>query len=241
MIDLVYLLGTGSKWDNNELRYSLRSIELCFTNVGQVWIIGEVPNWLRNVRHVPYREVPNQTALNIAGKICFAAKQKELTTEFVLMSDDYFMLDQMNAETIPVYYQGSLQQHIYQLPRSNFYKTVLKNTVEYLEKNNRATMDYNVHAPMIMNIAMVPAAIPLGSKPIASKSVYGNFCNAIYYESAFAKEYINDVKLRAPMNYSEIIDKINGWKFFSTGNRVLNADMKKLLNDLYPQKSRFEI
>ena len=26
-MDIVYCLGNGSKWDNNELRYSLRSVE----------------------------------------------------------------------------------------------------------------------------------------------------------------------------------------------------------------------
>ena len=52
-IDIVYPLGTGSKWQDSELRFSLRSIEKNFIDKGTVWVIGHKPDWLINARHIP--------------------------------------------------------------------------------------------------------------------------------------------------------------------------------------------
>lgn len=241
MIDLVYLLGNGSKWDNNELRYSLRSVEKHFTNVGKVWVVGEMPMWLRNATQIPYRELPNQAAINIAGKIFRVAQHFAVSTEFMLMSDDYFILRDFDAERFPLYHQGWLADQIKELPKSNYYKAVLENTVVYLKKNSLQTVNYNVHMPMIMDKDTVTAAIPVSSlKPIASKSVYGNYC---YTDIPCSRQLqkIKDVKLRNKMQYDEIKAEIQGWPCFSTGNHMLNGAMKQFIDDLYPLKSRFEI
>jgi hypothetical protein len=51
--DVVYLT-TKSQW-NEELRYSLRSFERYFADLGKVWIVGYLPAYLNPnaVRHVP--------------------------------------------------------------------------------------------------------------------------------------------------------------------------------------------
>ena len=44
--DVVYPIGQGSSWKNNELRFSLRSIEKYGINVGKLFIVGELPDFL---------------------------------------------------------------------------------------------------------------------------------------------------------------------------------------------------
>jgi len=39
-VDVVYPLSNGSHWDNNELRYSLRSLEKYALNLGRVFVVG---------------------------------------------------------------------------------------------------------------------------------------------------------------------------------------------------------
>ncbi len=48
-IDLVYILGKGSKWSDNEIRFSLRSIEKYF-DYRKIFIIGEKPESLLESR-----------------------------------------------------------------------------------------------------------------------------------------------------------------------------------------------
>ena len=44
-MDILYVVGTGSKWDNNELRYSLRSIDKYGINIDRVFIVGTKPDF----------------------------------------------------------------------------------------------------------------------------------------------------------------------------------------------------
>ena len=52
-IDVVYKLGLNPDWGNyEELRHSLRS--LCnFENLGNVFIVGQKPDWIQEVIHIP--------------------------------------------------------------------------------------------------------------------------------------------------------------------------------------------
>ena len=40
-MDVVYILGKGSVWKDNEIRYSLRSIEKHLTGFDRVFIVGQ--------------------------------------------------------------------------------------------------------------------------------------------------------------------------------------------------------
>ena len=48
MIDVVYILGDGSKWGNNEIKYSLRSLEKYGKNIRDVYICGNKPYFVNN-------------------------------------------------------------------------------------------------------------------------------------------------------------------------------------------------
>ena len=45
-MDILYCIGEGSKWNNNELRYSLRSLEKFGKNVGNIYMVGYNPGFL---------------------------------------------------------------------------------------------------------------------------------------------------------------------------------------------------
>src|SRR5436190_6206687 len=73
MIDVLIPLGKGSRHDNLELKYCLRSIEKHLTGIKNVWIVGQKPGWIdyNLVVHVPYQDNPNNwmRANNIYNKI----------------------------------------------------------------------------------------------------------------------------------------------------------------------------
>jgi hypothetical protein len=62
-IDIVYVLGTGSNWSDNEIRFSLRSVFKNLTNIGQIFIVGEKPAGLKGFIHIDHPdEFPSTNA-----------------------------------------------------------------------------------------------------------------------------------------------------------------------------------
>ncbi len=90
-IDLVYVVGTGSRWNDNELRFSLRSVSKNLSNVGKVFIVGECPDYLKNVIHIPASDIFD-SAINADGnmthKLLLVCNNKELSDDFLFMNDD---------------------------------------------------------------------------------------------------------------------------------------------------------
>lgn len=54
-MDIIYSIGSGSTWDNNELRYSLRSLDMYGKSYDRVFVVGNIPEFLSDeVIKVPY-------------------------------------------------------------------------------------------------------------------------------------------------------------------------------------------
>ena len=72
-MDVCYVLGKGSLYDNLEIRLSLRSIEQNGSNIGRVFVVGEKPDWIQSVVHIPFEEKYTKEN-NIFGKIITVSK-----------------------------------------------------------------------------------------------------------------------------------------------------------------------
>ena len=59
-MDVVYILGTGSTSNDNEIRYSLRSIEKYLIGFNVVYIVGECPKFLKGIIHLDFRPTKKQ-------------------------------------------------------------------------------------------------------------------------------------------------------------------------------------
>ena len=101
MTDILIPLGTGSRHDNLELRYCLRSIEKHLKGVGNIFIVGEKPEWIKNVIHIPFKDNPNNwnRARNIYDKILAGINYIEPTGSEVINA----MVQQIkNSNFIPI-------------------------------------------------------------------------------------------------------------------------------------------
>ncbi len=239
-MNILIPLGSGSVWQDNELRYALRGVEKHLKGFGEVVIVGEKPSWLTNVIHIPaedrwqacYRD------FNIYNKIRLAIDSYSLGEEFLFMNDDHFLLQDVEACLFPYHYQHSLHNSIKLRENNSQYKKVLTNTLNLLVSRNASIIDFDTHAPIIYNskkflqhVSSVDWSKPCG---YGIKSLYCNLNNieGIHYD---------DCKLIEPLLKEEILSTIAGRMYFSIGNRSLNDEMKAVLNDLYPEKSRFEL
>lgn len=89
MIDVVYKLGNGSRFDDAELRYSLRSLSN-FRDLGKIYVVGKKPAWIKNVIHIPAGDpYKSNKDANIINKIILAATHSDITANIEGMTVAY--------------------------------------------------------------------------------------------------------------------------------------------------------
>ena len=181
MKDLVYVVGTGSQWEDNELRFSLRSVAKNLIGVRKVWIIGHCPCFVQGVEHLFYPD-NDQTGknndANMIDKILFACQQ-DITDEFVFMNDDFFILKPMHVDDIPVMHKGDMTEKPKEYWRiTGIWQQRLLNTFNRLKARGMSTMLYDMHCPMPMNKKLFPEVISKWDyRPepgLNFRSIYGN-------------------------------------------------------------------
>lgn len=228
MIHIVYPLGKGSTWGNNELRYSLRSVEKHLKGYGEVWIIGEKPDWLTNVIHVPISDpkigIPDTNIMRKLMAFCGHDVEK-----FLYMNDDHYLLRDIDAETFPYYYHGTIAEYVKKRGHDG-YGNRCENTQKSLESRNLPTKYFDIHYPMLMNKTDFMQQVVQHYNPelrhgMVIKSLYANALNIEGTE-------IKDCKIPpAPLTDQPC---------FSTYPTV-NNKTAQFLREKFPQKSNFEL
>lgn len=109
MVDIVYVVGIGSKNSNDKpLRWSLRSVEQFAKNVGRVVVAGYPPSWLSDeVVKVPFEQT-HRKHINMLLSIDAAAKQAGLQQPFLFSADDHYFCREADLDKWPNYCMGTL-------------------------------------------------------------------------------------------------------------------------------------
>lgn len=98
---------------SQELRYSLRSAEANVSNLGEVHIFGGRPDWLTTAAvHHPVKQAGGKHDNTWANwcAIADAAHRGELPERFVIMNDDFFVVEPI--EDVPLMYHGTVKDWI---------------------------------------------------------------------------------------------------------------------------------
>lgn len=101
-MDVVYIVGSGD--DNEELRYSLRSLRNLPHDA--VWIAGYIPRWVTGVGRIPVEQASHKYANGVAN-VKAACLHPGVSEEFVYFNDDFFVLRPIDA--IPVLHRGPMR------------------------------------------------------------------------------------------------------------------------------------
>jgi hypothetical protein len=92
-VDAVFVIGTGSKNGNEELRYALRNLDRNCPFVRDVYICGECPSWVdtSEVRHLKWPDrFSHAKDANIIDKLRHACEQPGISERILFCSDDQF-------------------------------------------------------------------------------------------------------------------------------------------------------
>jgi hypothetical protein len=245
-IDVVYVLGTGSGWKNNELRFSLRSIEKNAVNIGNIFIVGEKPDFLsKDVIHIKALDIfnPNVNADgNIITKVLAACADERLSEDFLFINDDHLILKPVDLSQVPAFHKGDMNTYKadYWLTNNYWRSSRLKKTMETLNEKGLTAYHFDCHTPILFNKKLFPQVIARFDYQLdcglTMKSLYGN---SIYSESGKLLEG-EKKKVFKHMTTDQLNKHLYDCGYMSFNDFGLNNSLKIWLYNQFPNRSKWE-
>jgi hypothetical protein len=241
-MDAVYILGTGSRWANNELRYSLRGLKKHATGLGTIWIVGEKPDWIvwgNGIEHIPHSEPNGYNRANIWHKVRTACLDERISTDFLYMDDDFFFVEDCDITNFPYYHKGYINyDYFLNCPDSPEYQQIQMNTRYALMKVKEHIKHFDLHVPIVFN----------KEKLLHIYNTYGpdTHDNLMLFRTAYGNhyriegEYLRDLKFGRRLTIDVLKSAIRDRYVFSIGDDALNDDLGMFMSRLYPEKSVYE-
>jgi hypothetical protein len=232
-IDVVYILrNKGTRWRNEEIRYSLRSIEkhLDFNNV---FIVGELPSWAlsEKITLIKADDPYGNKLRNAIHKITLACKDEKVSDNFILMNDDFFFLKK--TEKIEYFNKGKLavskRDHS---TKGGYYYRAICSTLDMLRAGGvKDPVDYEVHYPIIFNKQkFLKMAAGITETDYLFRSVYCNLNN-------ITSKYRADVKV---FNRRQLSNKKTKDLISIDEKMALDPVFQKFIMVSNPAKSQYE-
>ena len=241
-IDVVYKLGSGSKSDDKELRYSLRSLSN-FKDLGKVFVVGFKPRWLQNVIHIPAEDLhPANKDCNLINKLILACHHPELSSLFLNMSDDQVFLNNLSeTDFLKPYYDNNLL--VSPTDKVSRWRRRLHNTIGALKEKNRLIDCYECHIPTLLS--------KTGFVKIMSEFNYSDIpglCgNTLYFNSLSDKVGVElnknvAIKIEEAQTTVESIEKMcDGKTHLNYSEAATNSQLFDFLQKKFLIQSKYEI
>lgn len=237
MIDVVYTVGKGSRWEDNELRFSLRALERNARGVGRVIVVGHLPSWCA-AEHIQADDIyPKDKDANMIHKVRVAIEHG-VTERFLYAHDDQYLLRPVDLTELPAWHKGDLSECNSTDLR---YRRRVRNTRRLLDDSGYSTLNYDLHAPMLFEAALFIMLFGRlrwwhqpGGPGIVVKSMYGN-------SQGIAGTHVSDLLLY-PYAYrtrDDIIAATATAPFCSTRQSVHQA-ARDFLAARFPKPSKWE-
>ena len=228
-MDFVYICKPG---DNEELRYSIRSVLYSFPDA-KIWVVGGKPKWYSG-NYIPIEQKHHKyaNAINNLQAIC---DSNEISEEFVLMNDDFFIIKKIDK--IDQFYNGLLSTKIdryTQITGSSMYiKKLIMTRTRLIDFGIENPLDYELHIPMAMEKEKLKDII-LKYPSCLWRSMYGN----IYDIGGIQME---DVKIYTNKKYSARSNEITEQStFLSTEDQAFDMAFNKILSSMFQNPTKCE-
>lgn len=219
--NFVYICRQG---DNEELRYSIRSVLNSFPDAS-ICLVGGKPDWYCG-DYIPTTQSGNKFE-NTTNSYKVIANSDNISENFVLMNDDFYILKKIDQ--IPLFYDGTLankiDKHMIKNGMSAYARVLVKAKKELMQMGIAEPLCYDVHIPMAFNKTMLSYLNYTNNAP---RSTYGNFYNLGGID-------MSDVKI---YNRSKNND-ISALTFMSTEDDSFSM-VKDQLHSLFPNKTILE-
>lgn len=233
-LDVVYTVKEGDF--NEELRYSLRSLE----NIPhrRVVIVGYKPAWVKKVLHIPVRQIYPNKVVNTNKNWLTVANTKTISSKFVLMNDDMFFMKPV--KNIPFGYMGDhqdfLEDYAAQHP-SSYYTRVIRATDKRLkELGIKDPKCFELHTPVILSKRAVRLALdtPFQFDPINVRTVAISLMDVVPTLMPDVKYYPPKEQAKNPMVH------IGSLPVISTSDRIWVGGIGDYVRSSFKEKGMYE-
>lgn len=202
--DIVYILKKDI--DPQELRFSLRSVAECFP-CRFVWFVGAVPSGFQPDKAIEHEQTGGTKWERVKSSLLRVCADAELSDEFFLFNDDFFVLRQPTGEFVNMT-DGTIGRRIREIvlrSGNSNYTRQLKDLDGLLKLKGCDTISFAVHVPFLVNKADMLELLKTGKydNPMF-RGLYGNVYNVPYI-------YHKDVKI-----YDMETEPGEDWDYLST-------------------------
>lgn len=174
MNDVVYILKNGK---NEELRYSLRSVEKNYPH-GKIWFYGGKPVDINPDRFIRVFQEGKTKWEKVRNTLVMVCENDDITEDFWLFNDDFFVIKPVKK---PVnYYDGTLAERIKVIEKATFgvaseYSLKLRHLLKTLQDAGVSEpLNYAHHTPMLINRKKMLDVLERFPNEPMFRSLYGN-------------------------------------------------------------------
>jgi hypothetical protein len=228
--NFVYICRGG---DNEELRYSIRSVLHHYSNA-KIWVVGEPPEWYTGEKIiVPQTSDKYTNAFKNLESIC---DTEEIPEKFYLMNDDFYIINKtkMGAVFNGGFFVEKYNTYKTRYPRSSYTKRLLETFKTMKRMGIYEPLDYELHVPMLMEKSKLQNVLP---HRVLWRTLYGNMYSIGGTQMNDVKVYFSN-SLGLP-SYNPDID-MQKMTFLSTEDRAFPYVKEKVLSKLFPAPSKLE-
>lgn len=217
-MDIIYPVRPGEV--NEELRFSLRTLDTHYPDHGTIWIVGYRPSWLTGVEVIPGGNPTTNSRRNVYQNILTACRHPDVSTEAVVFNDDFFLTEPIDS--FPVAYRSTLREHMH-LPRlrtnpRSWWRESLSTTMVCLQALGYPDpLSYELHVPFPVNTGLMAETLERFNEitpdnPPQWRSLYGNLHVTDPVQMADSKVFRN-TPIRRPFHSTTDLS----WKHFRGG------------------------
>ena len=243
--DILYILGSGSKQDDAELRYSLRSLEANCTGYDRVFLVGRKPAWMNNrIQFYPCDDPYDCTHKNMMHKILHICHKSDISDLFIMQGDDHFYVKPYDFTGIRPYEKGELPTQFKPIEIAPRYRTSLMDTRDWLIQHGLPYMNASQHCgqPFLRSLILqteqqlwLPAfSYPYGLESSSLMAAILTSRNIMPYE------HREDCKLAHFDGEQGLRERIGNNFCFSCYDKAFSYGLKDILNRWFPHPSSFE-
>lgn len=232
--DIVYFVKNTPH--NEELRYSLRSVEENWP-YKDVWFYGGCPNGIEPDFHISCVQNSSTKWQNVRNMMREACMNDAITENFWLFNDDFFILKPMD-ESVTAYYDGTITSKIDEIKAKHHgehseWSSNLEKLKKCLENACKPELCYAVHAPMLINRKKMLKTLDENPNEPMVRALYGNWWE-------IGGQQLKDPKYSSP-NDRDMSKTIAKQSIISTSDDSFRAGyVGRWLRDRFQNKSRFE-
>lgn len=259
-MDILYLVGNGSKCFDYELRFSLRSLEKYGKNIDRIFVCGHCPEWLSDKVIKIEKPVTNSTNNNDKNKniyrdLLYAVEHTDIglndNGEFLISMDDHFYCKETDFNNYPFYVKNySKRKCGYMLPleyehgfKCESYQKLLVSTANFLNDRGYSYINFTLHRNMHMNRYFIEDMKELNEEIFSNNDIFVEGAavalNYRYTKEQFYYIVCEDIKTNNVNRLQKIIND-EETHVFSTDDFAFKSRIFNFLMRLYPEKSIYE-